>query len=117
MAVDAFQGALTAWPEPATPELPPNPSVNMRSPGKTILIRGKRKGPLSDAEYKAIAVLRKAWPARLTLKQMDQAYGSTGWRKTLIRLREKDADFATAIGFPGKKTSIYDGVGFGILPW
>jgi integrase len=89
----------------------PDPAVEIGEPGEPVVVNGVLKDPLTPAQYRIIKAMRDVFPGGLSKKGMTQIYGGEAWRQILIRLR-KDADWASAIGFPGvlspgKETGLY----------
>lgn len=104
--------SLPARPGPAARPAPPaaeapawepgaGPSVRLLGPGEPVIVRGRFKRPLGEAQRRIIQLLLDVWPEGLSTKGMDLHYGKGAWRQLLIRLR-RDPDWAAAVAFPGR---------------
>jgi integrase len=102
-------------PELATYAPDPVPAIKLGARG-AARIRGIDMGVLRPAPYRALKLLRNAWPGGLSKEEMTRKYGGESWRQALMRLR-KNPTWRSAIGFPEKghrgiKSDLYR-----ILPW
>jgi integrase len=88
------------------------PSVRISGPSDPVFIRGISKGVLPAGQHKAVSVLVAAFPAGLTMRDMEAQTGMAGWRTSLLRLKADDPDWGVEIIFPseeydGKKSQFY----------
>ncbi len=114
---DAFlEQQRTARPKPATRRRTRRAAVDPGTARRPPSVRGIPKEPLSKAQQKALGLLLRAFPGGMTGKEMDAAYGSSGWRKALRTLRDSDRDWESAINFPRDDAAGGPGL-YSISPW
>lgn len=89
----------------ASPQVLSECPVELRGPGRRVLVLGKQKPRLTQAKYNVIDALTRCWPRTLTKDELVKSSGHTDARKTLSSLADSDSDWAQVInmaGAPGK---------------
>lgn len=78
------------------------PPIILSGPGKPVIVRGKEKRPLTEAQYDVIEVLLAAGPQGLNKDELPRKSKHGDAVRVLGRIADIDADWKSVIGLAGK---------------
>jgi hypothetical protein len=83
------------------------PLLILGKPGQPVIVRGRRKGRLSDSQYAVVKALVDAGEAGLDGRRLVEKSGYKDARRILAKLVNSDRDWKAITALPGKRGERY----------